>query len=374
MNHKKTQLKTETISEQLQRKCDILPAAQHSAEPSLLTTPVQLHLSSGISALPLDIAGPPGTSVDPISLAQASSSVSDFDGLIHDTTPQILSNAIDVNPEYVDLHDGEYVHEDDNFPDEDALLDDTDLGDEGDNTMTLRPFVSVSDPTADIPDPFVVEARHRPGTGNLQELEIPTHLLVVYTMVSWLHLQFHLPRAACNAVLGFLALLFTFFKLAVVPPFITLQSSTRALGVDSRIELLAFCPECRGVYPSSGFRHMQEKCTLCHVPLFLSEHTRQGNHRAMKTPVIKYPYLPLSNQIASILKSPGLEALLDDWCTKPRKPGSYGDIFDGRMCRLKLRAPDGSLFFSNRPDEIKCHGRVVSRLVSRQRALQVLIG
>lgn len=101
---------------------------------------------------------------------------------------------------------------------------------------------------------------------------------------------------------------------------------------------------------------MQETCTPCDIPLFLSEHTRQGNHRAIKTPVIKYPYLPLSDQLMSILKTPGLEVLLDDWRTKPRKSGEYGDIFDGKMCRLKLRAPDGSLFFSNHPHEKKGPG------------------
>jgi hypothetical protein len=96
---------------------------------------------------------------------------------------------------------------------------------------------------------------------------------------------------------------------------------------------------------------VQEECTLCRIPLFLPDHTRQGNHRTVKTPVIKYPYLPLSEQIVSILKSPGVEALLDEWRTKSRNSGEYGDIFDGRMCRFKLRAPDNSLFFSNHPHE-----------------------
>ena len=55
----------------------------------------------------------------------------------------------------------------------------------------------------------------------------------------------------------------------------------------------------------------------------------------------------------SILRVPGVEALLDRWRTKPSKAEEYTAIFDGRMCRLKLRAPDGSLFFSNQPHEIK---------------------
>jgi len=96
---------------------------------------------------------------------------------------------------------------------------------------------------------------------------------------------------------------------------------------------------------------MQEKCIRRDAPLFLSEHTRQGIRHVIKTPIIKYPYLPLSDQIVSILSNPGIEALLNNWCTKPRNPEEYSDIFNGRMCRLKLRAPDGSLFFSNRHHE-----------------------
>ncbi len=90
---------------------------------------------------------------------------------------------------------------------------------------------------------------------------------------------------------------------------------------------------------------MQDIYTVCNTPLFLADHTRHNNSRAIKTPIVKYPYLPLSKQIASILRVPGVEALLDEWCKKPRKMGEYTDIFDGNICRNKLQAPDGSLFF-----------------------------
>ncbi len=209
----------------------------------------------------------------------------------------------------------------------------------------------MSIPTEDDVDPFVVEPRYRPGTVNHQDSETPEHLLVVYAMVSWLHFQFHLPHAACNVVLAFLALLFRFFSPAITLPFISLQSATHALGVDPLVKLLAVCPQCKGVYPSSGSRYMQDTCSACHIPLFLPDHTRQGNCCTIKTPVIKYSYLPLTDQIAAILKVPGVESLLDDWQIKPRNPGEYGDIFDGRMCREKLKAPDGTLFFSNCPHE-----------------------
>jgi hypothetical protein len=77
----------------------------------------------------------------------------------------------------------------------------------------------------------------------------------------------------------------------------------------------------------------------------------RGNQRTLKTPIIKYPYTPLSDQITSLLQLPGVEALLDEWRFKPRVPGEYGDIFDGAVCRSKLKAPDGSLFFSNLPNK-----------------------
>jgi hypothetical protein len=185
----------------------------------------------------------------------------------------------------------------------------------------------VSDLSEDNFDPFVVEARDRKGTAMLQEPETPAHLLVAYTIVTWLHLQFHLPRVACNAMLAFLSLLFRFLSVDLVPLFITLHSATRALGINPGVELLAVCPGCRrGVYPSANSKHVQTECTSCRTPLFLPDHTRQGNHRAVMTPLIKYPYLPLSEQITSILKTPGVEALLDNWRSKPRKSGEYSDI------------------------------------------------
>src|SRR5229473_586390 len=349
LNHERKQLKAETISEQLERKCyrDILPAEQHGARPSSssVVSPVDLHPPSGISTHSTDISGPSGVSDGPGSLGPAStlaSALDVFNHLGYDTTLAIFSNADDVNPEYVPKDNVD-------FPDEDSHLEDADLREGGDQSITLTPPMSI--PTEDDVDPFVVEPRYRPGTVNHQDSETPEHLLVVYTMVSWLHFQFHLPRAACNAVLAFLALLFRFFSLAITPPFISLQSATRALGVDPLVELLAVCPQCKGVYPSSSSRYMQDMCSACHIPLFLLDHMRQGNRCTIKTPVIKYSYLPLMDQIAAILKVPGMESLLDDWRIKPRNPGEYGNIFDGRMCWEKLKAPDGTLFFSNCPHE-----------------------
>lgn len=230
-NHQRKQLKNETISEQFQRKCEVLPATHHSAGPSLLVPLAHLRLPSGTSTPFLDVPRPPGTLDQPGSaglLAQDSALVSDLDGYInifYDTSLGILSSTVDVNPENVHVHEGEYIHEDDyDFPDEDTLLDNADLGNMGNHLISPVPLVS--DPSEDDPDPFVVGSPNRQGFANPQEprhdAAIPAHLLVVYALITWLHLQFHLPHVACNAVLTFLALFLRFFKLAAVPPFITL--------------------------------------------------------------------------------------------------------------------------------------------------------
>ncbi|KIO05963.1 hypothetical protein M404DRAFT_139321, partial [Pisolithus tinctorius Marx 270] len=201
----------------------------------------------------------------------------------------------------------------------------------------------------DDPDPFLIDEEVR--SDNLDLADIPEHVTVIHALVSWLHLQFHLPRIACNALLAILTLLLFFLNPTATSPFTTLQSRNRLLGVNRPIHTLPVCPNCHDVYPPASSPRCHDTCTSCHVELFLPGQTLRGNTRTLKTPVIKYPYLPLSEQIASILKIPGIEATLDEWRDKPRKPGMYTDIFDGNICRTKLKGPDGNLFFSNQTNE-----------------------
>lgn len=98
------------------------------------------------------------------------------------------------------------------------------------------------EPNENDPDPFFVERENRQNAPDFQDL--PRYLLVIYAMVSWLHLQFYLPRIACNAMLAIFARLFTFLNPRIRLPFVTLISAMRSLGVDSHIELLAVCPNC----------------------------------------------------------------------------------------------------------------------------------
>ena len=121
----------------------------------------------------------------------------------------------------------------------------------------------------------------------------------------------------------------------------------KALQLDPLVSLLPVCPQCLDVCPAAGSLHTQDSCLACSVDLFLPDKTKQGKDWANKIPYIKYPYLPLSQQIQSLLAIPGLEKALDEWRTKPCTPGQYQDIFNGDMYRSKLNDPDGKVFFSN---------------------------
>ncbi|KAG1732954.1 hypothetical protein EDB19DRAFT_1831114 [Suillus lakei] len=158
-------------------------------------------------------------------------------------------------------------------------------------------------PDEDDPDLFLLEEALDPHN-NTDFADVPPHLLT-----------FHLPRVACNALLAIFACLLISLSPAIDTPFITLQSSNRVLGVDK----------------SMTFIPLWDLCTC--------------------TKIIKYPYLPLSEQLKSLLKIPGLEAILDAWRLKPQNPRQYTDIFDGDMCSKKLQGADSKLFFSNLPHE-----------------------
>ncbi|KIJ06688.1 hypothetical protein PAXINDRAFT_158658 [Paxillus involutus ATCC 200175] len=221
-------------------------------------------------------------------------------------------------------------------------------------SQDLAPATPASD-GEDNPDPFkpdedlVSSVR---ASGNDQHLSSqPLYLVTIYALATWLHLQWHLPRAACNALLSILSCLLIAICPTIVPPFVTLHSATKVLGLDMPTFELPCCPSCREVYPASGSLHTQDTCIPCQVPLFLPDKTMRSNKRTKKIPFVKYPYLPISMQLHSILTIPGIENTLDQWRTKPRARGQYTDIFDGDICRLKLKAPDGSLFFSNLPHE-----------------------
>ncbi|KAL4073275.1 hypothetical protein V8B97DRAFT_2023066 [Scleroderma yunnanense] len=156
-------------------------------------------------------------------------------------------------------------------------------------------------------DLFQMDDNSRSCT-NFEDLSVQlTYLLIIYMMMTWLHLQWHLPCAACNAVLSILSCL-----------------------------VFALCPTLLALFvtlPSAMKVH-----STCKIPLFLPDQTKHGLLHSKKIPCVKYPYLPLSDQIQSILTIPGVE-------------DHYSDIFDGDICQTKLKALDGSLFFANGPQD-----------------------
>ena len=351
-NHDRAALKNQTVSQQNARpdlaSVDTIGGVSSNTVPG--------HLCDTRGLLSHDLIDSSCTSSTFVDLEEGTLSRLDLDVLTnHDN--RLCSDP--VIPEFGQIGDhfaeedqggaafqGGYDEQED-FPDEDALPDqELDYGDEHTSTI-LPPSMHTEEDT----DPFLVEQQHIDSNRDADILDTPDHLLAIYAMVSWLHLQFNLPRVACNAVLTILAYLVSFLNPQLVLPFITLPSIMRILALDPPIELLPVCPSCRDVFPSAASQHVQDICTSCNVPLFLPSRTIRGVPRNVKTPVIKYPYLPLSQQLVSMLKIPGIEALLDGWRTKPRNPREYGDIFDGDMCRVRLKAPDGSIFFSNLPHE-----------------------
>jgi hypothetical protein len=118
---------------------------------------------------------------------------------------------------------------------------DLDAPDYDNEDLGVRSQALLSD-NEDDPDPFVVEHEQRQNGSSPRG--IPGYLLIIYATVSWLHLQFSLPRVACNVMLAIITHLLTFLDPDITLLFITLVSATRSLGVDSYIELLAVCPTC----------------------------------------------------------------------------------------------------------------------------------
>jgi hypothetical protein len=110
-------------------------------------------------------------------------------------------------------------------------------------------------------------------------------------------------------------------------PFVTLQSATSVLGLNSPTVLLPVYPGCRDVYPPAGSFHTQDSCVTCSINLFLPDKTQRGNNQSKKIPCIKYPYLSLSQQIHSLLAIPGLEDTLDQWRVKPQTWGQLPGPF-----------------------------------------------
>ena len=200
------------------------------------------------------------------------------------------------------------------------------------------------------PDPFAPAESGLMGPDVFNFKSQPVHLQAIYAVVTWLRLQFHLPRIACHALLAILGCILFFLNPNFETPLVTLTSANRVLSLDIPIHTLPVCPGCREVYPTSD--DTPDQCTTCGSPLWKSKLTSRGKTRKERIPLLRYPYLSISEQLPSILMMDGVEDLMDQWRTKTRNHGVYSDIFDGKICK-NLRAHDKTLFFSNQITERK---------------------
>ena len=272
-NHNRSALKNQTVLQQNARRRNLASSSVAIGESST-TVPIHPRNPQGLPSLP-QIDRPCTSSASP-DLGNGTLSSIDLDVITPHTSlrsdpsePQFspINNHL-VDKDQEDVVCQENYDDQLDFPDEDDLPGVED-GDEVNININTTLHPSEPDPDA---DPFLVD--QHPTRSIADVLAIPDHLIIIYTMVSWLHMQFQLPRIACNAVLAIFACLVKFLDPQLPSPFITLPSITRTLAVDPQIELLLVCPNCRDVFPSAASQHVQDACTSCNVPLFLPNNTK----------------------------------------------------------------------------------------------------
>lgn len=172
---------------------------------------------------------------------------------------------------------------------------------------------------------------------------------LLYMLVSWLHLQFHLPVRACTALMNVVCLIIQSFGQTVnPPPTITLHRIMGKLEVEPTFNILPMCPSCLEVYPDTP--DTPSICKNCSTFVFKANQPRLGasSHvpASTQTPLLRFPYKSIESQLVSVLSLPGIEEELDGWRRRVRIPGKYFDVFDGEITK-NLKAADGTNFFRN---------------------------
>ncbi|KAI0323219.1 hypothetical protein GY45DRAFT_1410608 [Cubamyces sp. BRFM 1775] len=116
------------------------------------------------------------------------------------------------------------------------------------------------------------------------------------------------------------------------------------------------CPDCLEVYPESVKADMDARCAVCGHALFKIEETppgrtsRRRGGRPGHKPYLRTPARSLAEQLADLVKEPGMEEALTSWRKRVRLPGILNDFFDGAISR-ELLGPDGKPFFRHDLDE-----------------------
>ncbi|KAJ2929408.1 hypothetical protein H1R20_g7676, partial [Candolleomyces eurysporus] len=189
------------------------------------------------------------------------------------------------------------------------------------------------------PDPFLVPVISR--SEQHTDVNVPPGIHLLYLLVTWLHVQFHLPFRACTALINVVLLILKSYGVMFsTAPVTTLPRIMSKLNVEPTIHLLPICPTCLEVYPNR--KSTPSSCILCSTTIFKPASSSQET----RSPVLQFPYMSIESQLAMILAVPGVEEEMDRWQSIPRYKGHYTDIFDGAVAR-QLQAHDGTLFFSN---------------------------
>lgn len=172
----------------------------------------------------------------------------------------------------------------------------------------------------------------------------PAHILAIYAAVTWLHLQYHLPRAGCHALLLIFSLVVGHLAPKAARPLVTPKAAERAIGLNTTVHILPRCPNCKDVNASADW--VPDLCTACNNALFIDSLTSCGHTRKQRIPIVRYPYLSISEQLPSIIGVPGFEKAAELWRNRDNISGRLESLFDGQVAQ-QLRGHDGKPFFSN---------------------------
>lgn len=171
---------------------------------------------------------------------------------------------------------------------------------------------------------------------------------IIYLLVIWLNLTYHLPHRACDLILRVLSLVFSHHQ--VVPldshHVLTLNSAFRRLDLHDRFLILPLCKKCGKIAPPDIPR--DSVCPRCSEPLFDSSTTTSRNPEDVK-PRNVIPYNPLTHQLIDLLNREGMEKTLDEWRSRKHRDGTMYDIMDGEVWKT-IPGHDSKPFFDNSPD------------------------
>jgi hypothetical protein len=197
------------------------------------------------------------------------------------------------------------------------------------------------------PDPFwnPYESSACLAPNSIEDVHPYPGIYLLYMLVTWLHLQFHLPFRACTAVMHVFVMILHAFGTTVNPaPIASLPRIMKKLDVEPIFDILPVCASCLEVYPSGNAT--PTICIRCNSYIF-----KPSTPTTTKpSPLLQFPSKSLESQLVSLLAVPGIEDALDAWRAVPRCRGEYIDVFDGEIPK-NIPDPEGRPFFRNGPNE-----------------------